>query len=121
MGVQFPSGLVARRETVRQDRSKSETEGSMPYSEQTVQSVRPWSDKTFSFTLSRPQDFSFENGEFVTIGLKREDKLVACVYSIVSIADHDHLEFLSIDVPKNPKTSQLVHIRPGDSVWGNSK
>ena len=43
----------------------------MPYSEQTVQSVRPWSDKTFSFTLSRPQDFAFENGEFVTIGLKR--------------------------------------------------
>jgi ferredoxin--NADP+ reductase len=49
----------------------------MPYSEQTVQAVRPWSDKTFSFTLSRPPDFAFENGEFVTIGLKREGKLVA--------------------------------------------
>lgn len=93
----------------------------MPYSEQTVQSVRPWSDKTFSFTLSRPQDFSFENGEFVTIGLKREGKLVARAYSIVSTADHDHLEFLSIHVPDGPLTSQLVHIRPGDSVWVNSK
>src|SRR3569832_1038841 len=99
MGVQFTSGLVARRETVRQDRSKSETEGSMPYSEQTVQSVRPWSDKTFSFTLSRPQDISFENGEYVTIGLKREGKLVARAYNIVSTADHDHLEFLRIHVP----------------------
>ena len=58
----------------------------MPYSEQTVQSVRPWSDKTFSFTLSRPQDFAFENGEFVTIGLKREGRLVARAYSIVSTA-----------------------------------
>ncbi|OYY75922.1 MAG: ferredoxin--NADP(+) reductase, partial [Hydrogenophilales bacterium 16-62-9] len=56
----------------------------MPYSEQTVQSVRSWSDKTFSFTLSRPQDFTFENGEFVTIGLKHEGKLVARAYSIVS-------------------------------------
>lgn len=93
----------------------------MPYSEQTVQSVRPWSDKTFSFTLSRPQDFSFENGEFVTIGLKREGKLVARAYSIVSTADRDHLEFLSIHVPDGPLTSQLVHIRPGDSVWVNSK
>ena len=93
----------------------------MPYSEQTVQSVRPWSDKTFSFTLSRPQDFSFANGEFVTIGLKREGKLVARAYSIVSTADHDHLEFLSIHVPDGPLTSQLVHIRPGDSVWVNSK
>jgi len=93
----------------------------MPYSEQTVQSVRPWSDKTFSFTLSRPQDFLFENGEFVTIGLKREGKLVARAYSIVSTADRDHLEFLSIHVPDGPLTSHLVSIRPGDSVWVNSK
>jgi ferredoxin--NADP+ reductase len=93
----------------------------MPYSEQTVQSVRPWSEKTFSFTLSRPQDFSFENGEFVTIGLKREGKLVARAYSIVSTADRDHLEFLSIHVPDGPLTSQLVRIRPGDSVWVNNR
>ena len=93
----------------------------MPYSEQTVQSVRPWSDKTFSFTLSRPQDFSFENGEFVTIGLKREGKLVARAYSIVSTADRSHLEFLSIHVPDGLFTSQLVHVRPGDRVWVNSK
>ncbi|MGE5318778.1 MAG: ferredoxin--NADP reductase [Hyphomicrobiaceae bacterium] len=93
----------------------------MPYSEQTVQSVRPWSDRTFSFTLSRPQDFVFENGEFVTIGLKREGRLVARAYSIVSTADRDHLEFLSIHVPDGPLTSQLARIRPGDSVWVNSK
>lgn len=93
----------------------------MPYSEQTVQSVRPWSDTTFSFTLSRPQDLNFENGEFVTIGLKREGKLVARAYSIVSTTDHDHLEFLSIYVPDGPLTSALVHIRPGDTVWVNNK
>ena len=93
----------------------------MPYSEQTVQSVRPWSDKTFSFTLSRPRDFAFENGEFVTIGLKRDGRLVARAYSIVSTASHDYLEFLSIHVPDGPLTSQLAQIRPGDSVWVNSK
>lgn len=93
----------------------------MPYSEQTVRSVRPWSDRTFSFTLSRPQDFEFENGEFVTIGLKREGRLVARAYSIVSPADRDYLEFLSIHVPDGPLTSQLVQIRPGDSVWVNNK
>jgi ferredoxin--NADP+ reductase len=93
----------------------------MPYSEQTVQSVRPWSDKTFSFTLSRPQDFAFENGEFVTIGLKREGRMVARAYSIVSTTDRDELEFLSIHVPDGPLTSQLVNVRPGDSVWVNSK
>lgn len=93
----------------------------MAYSEQTVQSVRPWSERTFSFTLSRPLDFVFENGEFVTIGLKHEGRLVARAYSIVSTADCDHLEFLSIYVPDGPLTSQLVHIRPGDHVWVNDK
>lgn len=93
----------------------------MPYSEQIVQSVHTWSDKTFSFTTTRPADFSFENGEFVTIGLKREGQLVARAYSIVSTADQDHLEFLSIYVPDGPLTSQLVRIRPGDTVWVNNK
>jgi ferredoxin--NADP+ reductase len=93
----------------------------MPYSEQIVQSVRPWSDKTFSFTLTRPRDFAFENGEFVTIGLKRDGRLVARAYSIVSTADRDELEFLSIHVPDGPLTSELVRVRPGDHVWVNSK
>ena len=93
----------------------------MSYSEQRVQSVRTWSDRTFSFTLSRPQDFVFENGEFVTIGLKRDGRLVARAYSIVSTADRDYLEFLSIHVPDGPLTSELVHVRHGDSVWVNDK
>ncbi|KAB2325603.1 ferredoxin--NADP reductase [Betaproteobacteria bacterium SCN1] len=93
----------------------------MPYSEQAVLSVRPWSDKTFSFTLSRPQDFAFASGEFVTIGLKREGKLIARAYSIVSPGDASELEFLSIHVPDGPLTSQLAQVRPGDSVWVNSK
>lgn len=93
----------------------------MPYSEQIVRSVRPWSDKTFSFTLTRPADFHFANGEFVTIGLKPAGKLIARAYSIVSTADRDELEFLSIHVPDGPLTSELVKIRPGDSVWVNSK
>jgi ferredoxin--NADP+ reductase len=93
----------------------------MAYSEQTVLSVRTWSGRTFSFTLTRPQDFAFENGEFVTIGLKREGRLVARAYSIVSTTDREHLEFLSIHVPDGPLTGELVHIRPGDTVWVNDK
>lgn len=96
-------------------------EYAVPYTEETVQSVRTWSDKTFSFTTTRPQGFSFENGEFVTIGLKPEGKLIARAYSIVSTNDEPHLEFLSIHVPDGPLTSRLVHVQPGDSVWVNSK
>jgi len=93
----------------------------MPYSEQTVTAVRPWSAHTFSLTLTRPADFNFVNGEFVTIGLKHEGKLIARAYSIVSTSADDHLEFLSIHVPDGPLTSQLAKVRPGDSVWVNSK
>ena len=93
----------------------------MPYSEQTVTAMRPWSDRTFSLTLTRPADFNFANGEFVTIGLKSEGKLIARAYSIVSTQDDDHLEFLSIHVPDGSLTSRLSKIQPGDSVWVNSK
>lgn len=93
----------------------------MAYSEQRVLSVRPWSEKTFSFTTTRPANFQFENGEFVTIGLRVDGKLIARAYSIVSTNDADHLEFLSIYVPDGPLTSRLVKIREGDGVWVSDK
>ena len=93
----------------------------MPYTEQTVTSVRKWSDKTFSLTTTRAQDFKFANGEFVTIGLRSEGKLIARAYSIVSTNDQDSLEFLSIHIPNGPLTSQLANISAGDGVWVNSK
>ncbi len=93
----------------------------MPYSEQTVTSVRRWSDKTFSLTTTRPEDFNFANGEFVSIGLRPEGKLIARAYSIVSSNDKDYLEFLSIHIPEGPLTSRLAEVHSGDSVWINSK
>ena len=93
----------------------------MPYLEQTVTDVRPWSSRTFSLKLTRPEGFDFVNGEFVTIGLRHEGKLIARAYSIVSTRDDPHLEFLSIHVPDGPLTSKLVQVQPGDTVWVNSK
>lgn len=93
----------------------------MAYSEQRITSIRKWSDKTFSFTTTRPQDFEFENGEFVTLGLRHEGKLIARAYSIVSTNDVDYLEFLSIHVPDGPLTSRLVNVREGEGVLVNSK
>lgn len=93
----------------------------MPYTEQQVTWKRQWSDKTFSFTTTRPEGFDFENGEFVTLGLRPEGKLIARAYSIVSTKDDEQLEFLSIHVPDGPLTSHLAHIREGDGVWINSK
>ena len=93
----------------------------MAYSEQRVTSIRKWSDKTFSFTTTRPDGFQFENGEFVTLGLRLEGKLVARAYSIVSTNEERQLEFLSIHVPGGPLTSHLARIRAGEGVWVNNK
>lgn len=93
----------------------------MAYSEQTVTSVHQWSDKTFSLKTTRPPDFNFRNGEFVTLGLRIEGKLIPRAYSIVSPNEVDHLEFLSIYIPDGPLTSHLVRIHKGDSVWINKK
>jgi ferredoxin/flavodoxin---NADP+ reductase len=93
----------------------------LPYHEQNITSLRRWSPKTFSFTTTRPPGFAFQNGQFVTLGLRREGKLVPRAYSIVSDPDEPDLEFLSIHVPDGELTSQLAEADIGDSVWINSK
>ena len=93
----------------------------MPYSQQQVTSKRRWSDSIFSFTTTRPENFSFVNGEFVTLGLRQQEKLVARAYSIVSANDDEELEFLSIAVPDGPLTSELVNVDPGNAIWINTK
>lgn len=93
----------------------------MAYSQERVTSIRKWSEKTFSFTTTKPEGFQFNNGEFVTIGLRAEGKLIARAYSIVSTNDANYLEFLSIHVPDGPLTSRLANVMEGDSVWINTK
>ncbi len=93
----------------------------MPYNEQSITEVRRWSPKTFSFKATRPEGFHFRNGQFVTLGLRREGRLIPRAYSIVSDPQEPELEFLSIHVPDGPLTSQLAGIDVGDSIWINSK
>lgn len=93
----------------------------MAYTEQRITSVRRWSEKTFSFTTTKPEGFLFENGEFVTLGLRHEGKLIARAYSMVSTNDARHLEFFSIHVPDGQLTSRLACVRENDSVWINNK
>jgi ferredoxin--NADP+ reductase len=41
---------------------------------QTVTEVKHWTEKLFSFRLTRPQSLRFRSGEFVMIGLRSGDK-----------------------------------------------
>lgn len=93
----------------------------MAYAEQEITSIHRWSERIFSFTTTRPDGFSFNNGEFVTLGLRPEGKLIPRAYSIVSTNDDEYLEFLSVHVPNGPLTSHLAQARKGNPVWINSK
>ncbi|MEZ5795051.1 MAG: ferredoxin--NADP reductase [Defluviimonas sp.] len=84
---------------------------------QTVTSVRHWTDRLFSFRVTRPQSLRFRSGEFVMIGLLDDrGKPLLRAYSIASPSWDEELEFYSIKVPDGPLTSRLQHIRPGDEI-----
>jgi ferredoxin--NADP+ reductase len=93
----------------------------MAYSEQRVIEKRNWSDNIFSFKTTRPKDFNFRNGEFVTLGLRHDNKLIPRAYSIVSSNHDEALEFLSIHVPDGPLTSLLNDVDEGSPIWINHK
>src|SRR5690554_1447718 len=81
-----------------------------------VVSVRHYTDRLFSFRITRPQTFRFRSGEFVMIGLPNAEKPVFRAYSVASPAWDDELEFYSIKVQDGPLTQHLQKIQPGDTV-----
>jgi len=86
------------------------------FNEETVLSVKHWTDRLFTFTTTRDTALRFSNGHFTMIGLKVNEKPLLRAYSIVSPNYEEHLEFLSIKVPDGPLTSRLQHIKPGDKI-----
>ena len=84
---------------------------------QTVTSVTHWTDRLFSFRVTRPKSLRFRSGEFVMIGLLGDTgKPLLRAYSIASPAWDEELEFYSIKVPDGPLTSRLQHIKVGDPI-----
>ena len=90
---------------------------------QTVTSVKHWTDRLFSFRVTRPASLRFRSGEFVMIGLMGDphpetgkQKPLLRAYSIASPSWDEELEFYSIKVQDGPLTSKLQHIQPGDEI-----
>ena len=84
---------------------------------QTVTAVTHWTDRLFSFRVTRPRSLRFRSGEFVMIGLMGDTgKPLLRAYSIASPAWDEELEFYSIKVPDGPLTSRLQHIQVGDEI-----
>ena len=85
--------------------------------EEKVLSVHHWTDTLFSFITTRDTALRFSNGHFTMIGLKQPNgKPLLRAYSIASANYEEYLEFLSIKVQDGPLTSQLQHIKEGDTI-----
>lgn len=90
---------------------------------QTVTDVKHYTDRLFSFRVTRPASLRFRSGEFVMIGLMGDpdektgkQKPLLRAYSIASPSWDEELEFYSIKVQDGPLTSKLQHIQPGEEI-----
>lgn len=89
--------------------------------EVSVLEVKHWNETLFSFKTERPRSLTFENGQFLMIGLRHNNKNIMRAYSVVSANYEDYLEFFSIKVDNGELTSKLQHTKAGDKVLVGSK
>lgn len=90
------------------------------YAERVTQ-VKHYTDRLFSFRITRPASLRFRSGEFVMIGLPGSEKPVYRAYSIASPSWDEELEFFSIKVPGGPLTQHLQKIKSGDMILMRKK
>lgn len=86
------------------------------FNQETVLSVRHWTDTLFSFTATRNSGFRFLNGQFAMIGLEIDGRPLLRAYSMASANHEEALEFFSIKVADGPLTSRLQQIKEGDTI-----
>ena len=84
---------------------------------ETVTWVQHWTESLFSFRTTRDPALRFSSGQFVMVGLMKDDgKPLVRAYSIASPSWHEELEFYSIKVADGPLTSRLQNIQVGDQI-----
>ncbi len=106
------------KETMTEQRPVKDTSAirALPDAE-TVKEVKHFTDRLFSFRVTRPRTLRFRSGEFVMIGLMGDNgRPLLRAYSIASPSWDEELEFYSIKVQDGPLTSRLQHIQPGDQI-----
>lgn len=87
-----------------------------------VLETQHYTERLFRFRVERPDSLRFRSGEFIMIGLPKEDgKPLLRAYSIASPSWEENLEFYSIKVPDGPLTSRLQKITAGDEILMGKK
>jgi ferredoxin/flavodoxin---NADP+ reductase len=83
---------------------------------ETVQHVRWWTDKLFTFTTTRSPDYAFVAGQYARLGLPDEHGAIWRAYSMTSAPDAEHLEFYGILVAGGLFTARLKDLEPGHGI-----
>ena len=85
--------------------------------EERILDIRHWTEKLFSFRMTRPAAFRFQPGQFARLGIASERSgIIWRAYSIVSASYDEYLEFFSIIVPNGAFTSRLAQLVSGDTI-----
>jgi ferredoxin--NADP+ reductase len=88
---------------------------------ETVTDMFRWTENIFTFTTTKPANYSFAAGQYARLGLgEPSDKpgsIVWRAYSMTSAPSADCLEFYGIIVPGGLFTTQLKDLKPGDPIW----
>lgn len=89
---------------------------------ETITYVHHWTDTLMSIRCTRNAAFRFEAGHFAMVGLMLPDattgkhKPLVRAYSMASAPWDEELEFFSIKMQDGPLTSQLQHVKVGDTL-----
>jgi ferredoxin/flavodoxin---NADP+ reductase len=85
---------------------------------QTITWIAPWTPKLFSFRITRPAGYRFVAGQWARLGVLKAGQTTPVwrAYSIASATHDPYLEFYSIVVPDGEFTSELAHLKLGDTV-----
>lgn len=83
---------------------------------ETVTSMHWWTDALFTFTTTKPSNYSFIPGQYARLGLAGEHDVIWRAYSMVSAPHEEQLEFYGILVPGGLFTSRLKSLNPGDRI-----
>ncbi len=73
--------------------------------------------KHFIFTVESEQSFGYVPGQFITLLLPLEDKLLRRSYSLASIRQHPHkIEFAVSQVTEGAASEKLFALQPGEQL-----
>lgn len=73
-------------------------------------------DELAIFRVATGEPFTFQPGQFATLGLAGEEKLVERAYSIASAPEESLLEFFIERVPEGRLTPSLFDLKIGDAL-----